>query len=471
MAGDELNINLDSSDEEEVVSLVDEALRVTEEEAFYGTVPGSTLATSIALSLTSAQGNPTVERGPPRRRRRRHRRQRRSHFRPERFSMQAQITLVIILIALAIIRRSAAQLDRNVDVVSPQDHPRPGSVVPLSDSPGDFFPDRASEKSRILARDEAVVYHGEFVPNSLSSSFKKSTNSDIMLSNKTHTDLYCSDDVTLSEAITMYRRPNRNNEHHTVNGHINMPVLHAMAGNVAVTWPHSRFNPPFTFIADSFQNRPYFSYAHRFTCSYKFDKHLVLIRQRTFGFKWNHTYALNITDHAVFTPIFGMSNYKPQMYNGVIRDTAPSLRGSFYTPLTEEYGRDCYIMNDQFSMCANLTSDQATSYNFAYLDMVFRRETGILRDPVLGARIVRTGLEVLCSWSGGCIFHAATRRFNVPFSSRCWQCCLRSITDGRRIPNSRTRRLWSVGFDLKHDFQKLVPPCHRWYVLIISHLH
>ena len=39
-------------------------LKTTPEEREYGTIPGSTAATSAALSYTRAQCNPTVQRGP-----------------------------------------------------------------------------------------------------------------------------------------------------------------------------------------------------------------------------------------------------------------------------------------------------------------------------------------------------------------------------------------------------------------------
>ena len=55
----------DSSSEESS----DNTLNVTEEEK-RGTVPGSTVATAMALAGARAQGNPTVERGPPRKRKR-----------------------------------------------------------------------------------------------------------------------------------------------------------------------------------------------------------------------------------------------------------------------------------------------------------------------------------------------------------------------------------------------------------------
>ena len=47
----------------------DNTLNVTEEEK-RGTVPGSTVATAMALAGARAQGNPTVERGPPHKRKR-----------------------------------------------------------------------------------------------------------------------------------------------------------------------------------------------------------------------------------------------------------------------------------------------------------------------------------------------------------------------------------------------------------------
>ena len=39
-------------------------LRTSEEERYYGTIPGSALATQIALSHSRAQANPTVRREP-----------------------------------------------------------------------------------------------------------------------------------------------------------------------------------------------------------------------------------------------------------------------------------------------------------------------------------------------------------------------------------------------------------------------
>ena len=52
----------DTSDNEQV----NPVLRTLEEERHYQTIPGSALATQIALSHTRAQANPTVERGPSR---------------------------------------------------------------------------------------------------------------------------------------------------------------------------------------------------------------------------------------------------------------------------------------------------------------------------------------------------------------------------------------------------------------------
>ena len=50
----------DTSDEEQI----NPVLKTSEEERHYGTIPGSALATQIALIHSRAQGNPTVERGP-----------------------------------------------------------------------------------------------------------------------------------------------------------------------------------------------------------------------------------------------------------------------------------------------------------------------------------------------------------------------------------------------------------------------
>ena len=41
-------------------------LKTSTEERQYNTIPGSAIATCIALSYSRAQANPTVERGPPR---------------------------------------------------------------------------------------------------------------------------------------------------------------------------------------------------------------------------------------------------------------------------------------------------------------------------------------------------------------------------------------------------------------------
>ena len=49
----------DTSDEEQV----NPVLKTSIEERHYGTIPGSLLATQIALSHSRAQANPTVERG------------------------------------------------------------------------------------------------------------------------------------------------------------------------------------------------------------------------------------------------------------------------------------------------------------------------------------------------------------------------------------------------------------------------
>ena len=40
-------------------------LKTSIEERQYNTIPGSAIATHIALSYSRAQGNPTIERGPP----------------------------------------------------------------------------------------------------------------------------------------------------------------------------------------------------------------------------------------------------------------------------------------------------------------------------------------------------------------------------------------------------------------------
>ena len=45
---------------------IDPRLKISIEERQYNTIPGSAIATQIALSHSRAQANPTVERGPPR---------------------------------------------------------------------------------------------------------------------------------------------------------------------------------------------------------------------------------------------------------------------------------------------------------------------------------------------------------------------------------------------------------------------
>ena len=44
---------------------IDPRLKISIEERQYNTIPGSALATQIALSHSRAQVNPTMERGPP----------------------------------------------------------------------------------------------------------------------------------------------------------------------------------------------------------------------------------------------------------------------------------------------------------------------------------------------------------------------------------------------------------------------
>ena len=44
---------------------IDPRLKTSLEERQYNTIPGSAIATQIALSHSRAQANPTVERGPP----------------------------------------------------------------------------------------------------------------------------------------------------------------------------------------------------------------------------------------------------------------------------------------------------------------------------------------------------------------------------------------------------------------------
>ena len=50
----------DTSDEKQI----NPVLKTSVEERYYRTIPGSALATQIALSHSRAQANPTVERGP-----------------------------------------------------------------------------------------------------------------------------------------------------------------------------------------------------------------------------------------------------------------------------------------------------------------------------------------------------------------------------------------------------------------------
>ena len=51
----------DSSDNNEI----NPRLKTSVEERQYNTIPGSAIATCIALSYSRAQANPTIERGPP----------------------------------------------------------------------------------------------------------------------------------------------------------------------------------------------------------------------------------------------------------------------------------------------------------------------------------------------------------------------------------------------------------------------
>ena len=51
----------DSSDDNEV----DSRFKTSVEERQYNTIPGSAIATRIALSYSRAQANPTIEKGPP----------------------------------------------------------------------------------------------------------------------------------------------------------------------------------------------------------------------------------------------------------------------------------------------------------------------------------------------------------------------------------------------------------------------
>ena len=53
------------SDSESSEDEVNPHLCTSQEERVYGTIKGSTQATQVALSHTTMQSNPTVERGPP----------------------------------------------------------------------------------------------------------------------------------------------------------------------------------------------------------------------------------------------------------------------------------------------------------------------------------------------------------------------------------------------------------------------
>ena len=53
------------SDSESSEDEVNPHLRTSQEERVYGTIKGSAQATQAALSHTTVQSNPTVERGPP----------------------------------------------------------------------------------------------------------------------------------------------------------------------------------------------------------------------------------------------------------------------------------------------------------------------------------------------------------------------------------------------------------------------
>ena len=54
------------SDSDSDDNKIDTRLKTSIEERQYNTIPGSAIATQIALSHSRAQANPTVERGPPR---------------------------------------------------------------------------------------------------------------------------------------------------------------------------------------------------------------------------------------------------------------------------------------------------------------------------------------------------------------------------------------------------------------------
>ena len=53
------------SDSDSNDNKIDPRLKTSIEERQYNTIPGSAIATQIALSHSRAQANPTVERGPP----------------------------------------------------------------------------------------------------------------------------------------------------------------------------------------------------------------------------------------------------------------------------------------------------------------------------------------------------------------------------------------------------------------------
>ena len=53
------------SDSDSDDNKIDPRLKTSIEERQYNTIPGSTIATQIALSHSRAQANPNVERGPP----------------------------------------------------------------------------------------------------------------------------------------------------------------------------------------------------------------------------------------------------------------------------------------------------------------------------------------------------------------------------------------------------------------------
>ena len=54
------------SDSDSDNNKINPRLKTSIEERQYNTIPGSAIATCIALSYSRAQTNPTVERGPPR---------------------------------------------------------------------------------------------------------------------------------------------------------------------------------------------------------------------------------------------------------------------------------------------------------------------------------------------------------------------------------------------------------------------